>query len=111
MSMSMSMSKPYQIGKSAIENTELVMRASSRDVWFHVNGVPSAHLIYYNPDEHSLDYLRKKGLIYKMAIALKKSSKYHKIKNIEVIYDFVENVTPLTKPGLVICESPKIMTV
>ena len=44
----------YQIGKNAINNTELVLRARPKDVWFHVNGVSSAHLIYYNPNE--MDY-------------------------------------------------------
>lgn len=103
--------KPYQIGKSAIENTELVLRASDMDVWFHVKGVPSAHLIYYNPDQLDLGYLRKKGVIYKMALTLKKSSKYRKINNIEVIYDYIKNIHPLTKPGLVECISPKVMKV
>jgi predicted ribosome quality control (RQC) complex YloA/Tae2 family protein len=103
--------KPYRIGKSALENTELVLRASDMDVWFHVNGVPSAHLIYYNPDSLDLGVLRKKGVIYKMALALKKSSKYRKINKIEVIYDYIKNINPLTKPGLVECKSPKIMSV
>ena len=32
---------------------------------------------------------------------LKKKSKYSILNNIEVIYSFVKNVTPTTKPGLV----------
>lgn len=97
----------FQKGRNAVENTELVLRASDMDVWFHVNGLPSAHLIYYNPDGTSLKDLRKKGVIYKMALELKKSSKYSKMNNIEVIYDYIKNIHPLTKPGLVECKNPK----
>lgn len=99
--------KSYQIGRNAVENTELVLRASEMDVWFHIHQVPSAHLIYYNPEATDLQTLRKKGIIYKMALELKKSSKYHKCNNIEVIYDYIKNITPLTKPGLVQCDNPK----
>jgi predicted ribosome quality control (RQC) complex YloA/Tae2 family protein len=93
----------YKIGRNAVENTELVLRSSDMDVWFHVNGLPSAHLVYYNPDGLDLIYLRKKGVIYRMALNLKKSSKYHKCNSIEVIYDYIKNIIPLTKPGLVQC--------
>lgn len=99
----------FQKGKNAVENTELILRASDMDVWFHVKGVPSAHLIYYNPDGIGLKDLRKKGVIYKMALELKKSSKYHKMNNIEVIYDYIKHIHPLTIPGLVRCENPKVI--
>lgn len=97
----------YQIGRNATENTELVLRSSAMDVWFHVNDQPSAHLIYYNPDGLDLDHLRKKGVIYRMALTLKKKSKYRSFNNIEIIYDYIKNITPLTKPGMVQCNSPK----
>ena len=98
---------PYRIGKSAMENTELVLRSDGQDVWFHINGVPSAHLIYYNPDKVTLEALRKSGTIYRMAAILKKNSKYKKATNIEVIYDYIRNVQVLPKPGLVQVNNPK----
>lgn len=96
----------YHTGRNAMENTELVLRSSAMDVWFHINDLPSAHLVYYNPDGLDLTHLRKKGIIYRMALNLKKKSKYRKCNNIEVIYDYIKNITPLTKPGLVQCNSP-----
>lgn len=101
----------FCIGKNAVENTELVLRSSDMDVWFHINGMPSAHLVYYNPDGHDLEYLRKKGVIYRMAINLKKKTKYRKCNTIEVIYDYIKHITPLTKPGLVKCKSPHTIVV
>jgi len=95
------MTKPFRIGKSAMENSMLVMQSSENDVWFHINGLPSAHLVYFNPKCESLEKLRSQNTIYIMALELKKKSKYSKLNNIEVIYSFVKNVTPTTKPGLV----------
>lgn len=101
----------YRIGKSAMENTELVLRSADYDVWFHIDAVPSAHLIYYNPERLSLEALRKSGVIYRMAAALKKRSKYRKTTNIDVIYDYISNIKPTPTPGLVYTNKPKTIQV
>lgn len=101
----------YQIGRNAIENTELIHRSSDMDIWFHIKDHPSAHLIYFNPEKLDLDYLRKKGIIYHLGLKLKKSTKYSKHANIDIIYDYIKNITPLPKPGLVKCKSPKTITI
>lgn len=101
----------FQIGKNAVENTELIHRADDMDVWFHIKGVPSAHLIFSNSDSLDLEYLRKRGIIYRLALELKKGSKYRKSNNIEVIYSYVKDIKPQPKPGLVFCDSPKVIRV
>ena len=105
------MSLPFRIGKSAMENSMLVMQSDNEDVWFHINGLPSAHLVYFNPDRMSLDKLRTKKIIYQMALELKKSSKYKKLPHVEVIYSYVKNVSPTAKPGLVRVKETKVITV
>jgi len=97
----------YNIGKTAADNTKLIQEAYDLDVWFHIKDVPSAHLIMSNPEGIDLKTLRKTGIIYKMALNLKKKSKYKKHMNITIIYDHCKNVSPLDKPGLVSCNSPK----
>ena len=91
----------YIIGKHAHDNTHLVILANKNDIWFHINDLPSAHLIMYNPNNESLEKLRRSGIIYKMAVALKKSSKYSKINNISMVYTTIDNVSPTSTPGLV----------
>lgn len=99
----------FVIGKNAKNNTHLVQTASNMDVWFHIDGAPSAHLILRNPDETDLKTLRKQGIIYRMALTLKQRSKYRKSNNIPVIYDYCKNVIPQDKPGRVVVKSPKII--
>lgn len=101
----------YLIGKNANENTYLLKNANSMDIWFHIADGPSAHLIFKNPMEIDLKTLRKEGIIYNMALSLKKATKYRKTNNITIIYDYCKNVTPLDKPGLVQCKSPKSIRV
>ena len=91
----------YRIGKTAMENTMLILQSDQHDVWFHVNGLPSAHLVYFNSQNDTLKNLRKNNIIYQMALELKKSTKYKKIPNIEIIYAHVKDITTSTKPGLV----------
>lgn len=97
----------FIVGKNAEDNTKLVQTANDKDVWFHIDDLPSAHLILKNPEEMDLKGLRKQGVIYQMALFLKQKSKYRKCNNIAIIYDFCKNVTPLDKSGLVSVKSPK----
>lgn len=94
----------YVIGKSAEENTHLVQTAAELDVWFHVSNLPSAHLILHNPEGTTLKDLRKQGTIYQMALELKKSSKYRKMNNVTIVYDYCKNITTLDTPGKVQCK-------
>jgi predicted ribosome quality control (RQC) complex YloA/Tae2 family protein len=91
----------YKIGKNASDNTMLVVSSTPYDVWFHIHNETSAHLVYYNPDKLSLETLRSNGTIYRMAIALKKQSKYRKYLNISVLYCYIKDVTTTNTPGLV----------
>jgi len=99
----------FRIGKNATENTELVLLASEQDVWFHVADAPSAHLVYFNGLGHDLESLRKSGVIYRMAVELKKASKYR--DNVRIIYDYIRNIKTTPKPGLVYTKNPRSIVV
>lgn len=101
----------YVIGKNAADNTNLVRTSYDMDIWFHIKGVSSAHLILRNPDETDLNTLRRQGIIYRMALALKNSSKYRRYNNIAVIYDYCKNIILQDKPGLVSVNHPRTMKV
>lgn len=95
------MSETYVIGKDAKDNTFLIDSSFDYDVWFHVKDQPSPHLIYRNPQMHSLDTLRQSGILYQMAIKLKKHSKYSKEINVLFIYCYIKNLKTTDTPGLV----------
>lgn len=92
----------FHIGKNAKDNTQLVLSSEPLDVWFHIADFPSAHLVYHNTERAALDTLRSNGTIYRMAVELKKWSKYRKYPNIKVIYCYVQDVTLTSTPGRVI---------
>ena len=90
----------FTIGRNALENTKLIQESEPLDVWFHIDGYPSAHLIMKNPEKLTLKQLRKEGIIYKMALHLKKKN-HKKANNINIIYTYIRNVSCTTIPGLV----------
>lgn len=91
----------FEIGKDARHNTELIYRAQPHDIWFHLESVPSPHLVFNNADERDIQQLKKDGTIYQMAIQLKKHTKYRKCNNIPVIYCYIKDVHITSVPGKV----------
>ena len=91
----------YVIGKDAEQNTELILESEPHDVWFHLDGVPSAHLILRNPEEFSLQHLRSSGVIYQMALKLKAKGKYRKACNVTILYAQIKDVHVTDIPGRV----------
>lgn len=74
-----------KIGSNASENDQLFDLANDNDMWFHVDGLPSAHM--WIPEcELSEQHL------YMIALQLKKTSKYKKINNIPIIYTTKQNI-------------------
>ena len=43
-----------QIGKNKLENDELVRKAKSTDIWFHIANAPSCHVVLIAHNEKSL---------------------------------------------------------
>ena len=74
-----------KIGSNVSENDALFDLAEENDIWFHVDGMPSAHM--WVPECE----LTKQQL-YMVALELKKSSKYKKMNNISIIYATKANI-------------------
>ena len=74
-----------KIGSNVYENDKLFDLADDNDIWFHVDGLPSAHM--WAPECE----LTKQQL-YMIALQLKKTSKYKKINNIPIIYTTKQNI-------------------
>lgn len=95
----------FYVGKSAINNTELVnMYKGTGYTWFHLRDLPSSHLVIEKiPNELTND---DKNICANM---VKFYSKYKKDWTQKYWVDIVciDNVTPEDKPGLVTIKNGK----
>lgn len=89
-----------KIGKNKKDNWKLVQEADPDDLWFHVEGYPSTHIL--------LDYNAPKNLIKICAQTCKQRSKAKKEKNVSVVYTKVSNITLGRHEGEVIIQDPTL---
>ena len=96
------------IGKNKYENFKIIDESNSSDIWFHVDGEPSCHVILKN----SLK-LREipKQVIKRCAYLCKINSKAKTQKKTTIIYTLIENVTQTNIIGQVITREHKTTTV
>lgn len=95
----------YIIGQNASENFKIIDDANESDIWFHIDGYPSCHVICRIPDNLSKKDLSK--VIKRGALCCKEHSKYRTIKLVSVIYTYVENVKKTDVVGTVIATNTK----
>ncbi len=90
----------YEIwtGKSAEHNDQLLDLCAPQDVWFHVDGQSSAHVILRNPANHKLRKLPRPAI--KRAACLCKASVKAR-GDCAVIYTERRNVNKTDVPGRV----------
>jgi len=84
-----------KIGSNVNDNDKLFDMAKDEDIWFHVEGMPSAHMWIEN---NELD----KGQLYQVALQLKKNSKYKKSNNIPIVYTQKSNLEKGEHPGSIL---------
>jgi predicted ribosome quality control (RQC) complex YloA/Tae2 family protein len=96
------------IGGNKYENFKIIDESISSDIWFHVDGEPSCHLILKN----SLKMREiPKQVIKRCAYLCKINSKAKTKKKCIVIYTQIENITKTDTIGLVIVGDHKSTTV
>jgi len=87
-----------RIGQNAKENDELVKNSKETDIWFHISGLPSCHVII----EVSKDFPITKQMIYYCANLVKENTKYKNVPKIKINYTEIKNVSRTNVPGKVI---------
>jgi len=96
------------IGKNKEHNFELIDAAAPTDLWFHVQNIPSAHVILeiapgVKPDRSTLK---------QCALLCKAHSKAKNEKRVAIIYTEIMNVRKTGTIGKVdLSEQPKIIMV
>lgn len=97
----------FHIGENALDNFHIIDAADSRDLWFHVDGHSSCHVI---ADISSIENVNRKNISYIItqgAVLCKQYSRYANQTNVGIIYTRVADVEKTTTPGLVMVQNQK----
>lgn len=86
------------IGKDRYENSVLIASLTPLDYWFHVEHLPSPHLVLRFSEKVDKKVFRK------AANLLKQNSKYKSEKNLSVMYARGDRVRPGSNPGEALVE-------
>jgi predicted ribosome quality control (RQC) complex YloA/Tae2 family protein len=95
----------FYIGKNQDGNSEIIDLCKESDLWFHLDGMPSCHVIATIPDNIDAKLLRT--IIKNGAILCKQHSKYSSVKNISISYTYLKNITKTSVLGTVIITNEK----
>ncbi len=103
----------YLIGKNAEDNFNIIDASSPDDIWFHISGVSSCHVVLQiGTDDCKLCKKNLKSLIKKGAFLCKKyTNKLKNEKNVEVIYTHIKNVVKTETIGAVITNNTKSLII
>jgi predicted ribosome quality control (RQC) complex YloA/Tae2 family protein len=99
----------FIVGQNATENHEIIDQADPEDLWFHITGQPSCHVIGKIPDD--MDKQKLKKIAIQGAVLCKSFSKFKSEKNVKVDYTKIKYVTKLETPGSVSITNSKQITV
>jgi predicted ribosome quality control (RQC) complex YloA/Tae2 family protein len=101
------------VGQNSKENWNLIDSADSFDLWFHIEGFPSGHVIIKetintkNTKNAKIDYPNE--LLLNGAMHCKNQSKI-KNKHCKIIYTTIENITKGREIGSVNAKNIKYIT-
>ena len=90
------------IGQNAQDNWDIISMADQNDMWFHVEGFPSSHVIL-----RCANGTYDKRILNRCAVLCKEHSKQKDARNVIIIYTEIKNITKGDKPGAVITKKTK----
>jgi predicted ribosome quality control (RQC) complex YloA/Tae2 family protein len=94
----------YRVGKSAAGNDQLLTLASPDDIWFHVDGSPSGHVIAEYGHLEGLTRKQKHDVVVQGAVLCKRHSKQKSASRVPVLYALVGRVRKTDVLGTVVVE-------
>lgn len=89
---------PIRIGQNSADNDILVAEAEQTDLWFHLNNLPSCHVVLKCDKNHPVD----KRMINYSASLVKENTKFKSLNKVTVIYTEIRNIKRTSQPGKVI---------
>jgi len=99
----------FSIGKNAKGNDEAISAAEPDDIWFHLEGQSSCHVVASVPEGLSR---KERGYILRKGAELcKQNSREKSGKNVEIVYTKIKNIEKTDIIGQVILNERNIITV
>ncbi len=86
-----------KIGESALDNDQIISSSEQNDYWFHINKLPSPHIVISNNPEFPIN----QEMIKYCANLVKSNSKFKRVPNIKVIYTTIKNIKKTDEVGKV----------
>ena len=83
----------FIVGTDAQDNFDIIDASDPTDIWFHLSGHSSCHVIAKMPIDITLDKKQKLQIIKQGALLCKQNSKHKSEKNVDVIYTALSNIT------------------
>jgi len=102
---------PYLVGTNQQDNFDTIDESEEFDLWFHLNGHSSCHVVAKIPPDIKLDKKQKLQIVKQGALICKQNSKYKSETNLEIIYTTISNITKGTVIGQVNASNVKYITV
>jgi predicted ribosome quality control (RQC) complex YloA/Tae2 family protein len=99
----------FTIGGNAQENSDIIDAAGPDDIWFHLDNLPSEHVIATIPED--LDKKQILKIATQGAVLCKQYSKYASQKNLRIIYTRISDIIKTEKVGCVIALNQKTLII
>jgi predicted ribosome quality control (RQC) complex YloA/Tae2 family protein len=104
----------YHIGTNAQDNFDVIDSAQPEDLWFHVKGQPSCHVVAmisaYPPKTFSKKELH--SIVKRGALLCKQNSRYKSDPSVEIDYTTIDNVQKTKIAGTVMLrKTPSVIAI
>ena len=97
----------FIIGKNKSDNFAVIDMGSENDLWFHAKDITSCHVVCLlsdtDIDKKDLRYIIKTGAL----LCKNNTNKLKSMKNVEIIYTQIKNITKTNVEGCVITQNAK----
>ena len=102
----------YKKGRDAQDNFDLIDDSNDNDIWFHIHGDSSAHVVA-SIDDLNMELNKKqlRDIIKQGAVICKQYSSYKSDKNVPIVYTRIKDVEKSTPVGSVIIRYGKIVKI
>jgi len=102
---------PYLVGSNAQDNFDIIDESDSIDIWFHIEGQSSCHVVAKMPQDIKLNKKQKLQIIKQGALICKQNSKYKSLHDVPIVYTQIVNITKKDKIGQVETQNSKIIAI
>jgi predicted ribosome quality control (RQC) complex YloA/Tae2 family protein len=100
----------FHIGKSQDENFQVIDKGRDEDIWFHAKNISSCHVVCEMPadvDKKEIRYIVTVGAL----LCKNNTNKLKSLKNVEITYTQIKNITKTKVPGCVETKNTKTIVV